>query len=319
MTSTPIALLGAGSWGRTIAAAISATPGISLSAIVTSSTKTRQPIDSEAPIFTDWRRAIDSTDSAGVVLALPPLNQAKFAVELIENGIPVMLEKPMSASIADADKIRNAAKQYGFTGLVNHLHIYAPAFRKLLISISDFTGPRSVRAVGGARGPYRNGWGPLWDWAAHDLAMTLSAIADEPAEISARADVPILVQDLKYQNFHIDLAFRDGSRALLHLGNAFDGKVREFCVSAGGSTGCYQETELGEISLCVDGLDTDEIFSSVKNRPLNASLITFAERIRLGGGIEDIEMGYLVVQLIDAAERSIHSGVPIPPGKWKRS
>jgi predicted dehydrogenase len=315
MTSTPIALIGAGPWGRTIAAAISATPGVSLAAVVSSSAQTGQTIDFGIPVFEDWRTAIDSTGASGVVLALPPMHQPKFAVELIEHGIPVMLEKPMSASVAGANAIRTAAGKHGFTGLVNHLHLYAPAFRKLLIEISSLTGTRTVRAVAGARGPWRGDWNPLWDWAGHDLAMALSAIDAEPVKISAHADAPIIAQNLRYQNFHIDLAFRDGSRALLHLGNAFEHKIREFYVSADGGSGCYRETELGETSLSIDGSDPGVICAGVESRPLNAALISFAARIRTGGSIEDIEMGALVVELIEAAERSIQSGVPISTGK----
>ena len=315
MTSTPISLLGAGPWGRTIVTAVAATPGISLAAIVSSNPETKQINDSGIPVFEDWQSAIDATDAAGVVLGLPPKHQSKFAVELIERGIPVMLEKPMAASISDAEAIHTAAETHGFTGIVNHLHVYAPAFRKLLTHLSSLTGPKTVRAIAGARGPFRSQWNPLWDWAPHDLAMALSAINAEPAEISAQADAPIIERNLRYQNFRIDLSFRDGSRALLHLGNAFEHKIRKFSVSAVDGTCCYKETEPGDISLSIDGSDPGVICTGVESRPLNAALISFAERIRSGGGIEDIKMGALVVRLIDAAERSIQSGAPVSTGK----
>ena len=51
--------------------------------------------------------------------------------------------------------------------------------------------------------------------------------------------------------------------------------------------------------------------NNIANRPLNAALITFADRIRDGGGIEDIELGMKVVRLIDAAEKSIRAEKPI--------
>ena len=311
MNAIPVVLLGAGPWGRTIAAAISATPEVSLAAVVSSSPETRQWLGAEIPVVSDWQTAIDATDARGVVMAIPPMHQAKFAVELIEHGIPVMLEKPMSASVADACAIRLAARKHGFTGLVNHLHVHAPYFRKLLAHISTLPGPKVVQSIAGARGPCRDQWSPLWDWAGHDLAMALSAIDSETIEISAQADVPVNEGDRQYQNFHIDLAFSDSSRAMFHLGNAFERKIREFCVSTDDGAGCYQETERGEITVSLNGVDADGISGIVKSRPLNAALITFAERIRRGGGIEDIEMGTVVVRLIDAAESSIRFREPI--------
>ena len=305
MNEIPIAVVGAGPWGRTISAAISLTPGISLAAIVSSRHKVPGAIDPAIPIVSDWREAAKRQHVAGFVLAIPPMHQTGVAIEMIESRIPVMLEKPMATSIKSATRIKLSALSREFCGLVNHLHIHAPAFKDLLNGLHVERGPKIIHATAGARGPIRADWSPLWDWASHDLAMVLSVIKSDPTEILATQEGETTEVGRWYQNYRIDLDFRDTSRAKLHVGNAFQKKLREFSVADGRTRICYQESEESQISVNIDGIEQPGRRNSIENQPLNAALITFANRIRNGGGIEDIELGERVVRLIDAAERSI--------------
>ena len=311
MTPTPVAIQGSGPWGRTVAAAIRATPGISLAAIVSANPETKATWDQATPVFPTWREAVDRTAAAGIVLAVPPAIQPGIAIELIENRIPVMLEKPMAVTVEDAVAIENAARRHGFTGVVDHLHLYASAFRALTEALVGQSGPRTVRAIAGARGPHRTGWSPLWDWAGHDLAMVLSAISSDPVEISAGVETEIVEDGKTYRNYRIGLTFRDGSQAALHVGSAFARKTREFCVEADGAELCYREDAGSAISLSVDGIRRTDVETGIESRPLNAALIAFAARIRGGGGLDDVKLGADVVRLIDAAERSAQSGVAV--------
>ena len=311
MTEIPVAVVGAGPWGRTMSAAISVTPGICLTAIVSSQNELHGVIDPEIPILGDWREAAEKLEVSGFILAIPPMHQTRVATEMIESRIPVMLEKPMAASVTDAVRIQLAAASHEFCGLVNHLHIYTPAFKNLLRVLSKKRGPITIYTTAGARGPYRANWSPLWDWASHDLAMVLSAIKSDPAQIFATQGRKIAGADGWHRNYLIELTFLDASRANLHVGNAFEKKLRKFTVTEGRSKICYRESEASQIAVYFDGMKQPNRQNPIKNRPLNAALITFTDRIRKGGGIEDIELGGRVVRLIDAAERSIRSKKPI--------
>ena len=311
MTPIPIAVVGAGPWGRTVATAISVTRGVSLAALVSSDRDVRMPVTSPVPVYRTWREAVEGTDVSVFVLAVPPMYQPKIARELIENGLPVMLEKPMATTVADAKSIRRGAETHGFTGLVNHLHLYAPAFRTLLARVADEPGERHIRTTAGARGPYRAGWTPLWDWAGHDFAMALSVVESAPVLISVVAGESLSEDGKYYRNYRIELEFGDGSRGEMHIGNAFDRKVREFHVGTHGTNYCYRETEAIRTSLSIDGVEISDIGINTESRPLNAALIAFASRIRDGGGMDDIILGEEVVRLIAAAEESLHSGRPV--------
>ena len=311
MIEVPVAVVGAGPWGRTICAAISVTPGIGVAAIVSSRHEMHRDIDPAIPIVGNWREAAEKQGVAGFILAIPPMHQTAVAIEIIESRFPIMIEKPMATSVTDAARIRLAAENYKFCGLVNHLHVYAPAFINLLSELAEKRGPKTIHATAGSRGPYRVSWSPLWDWAPHDLAMVLSVIKSDPAQILATQERKIADVGKSYRNYRIEITFLDASRANLVVGNAFEKKLREFIVTEERSKVCYRESETSQIAVYFDGLKHPSQQNTVENQPLNAALITFARRIRNGGGIEDIELGEKVVRLIDAAERSIRSNKQI--------
>ena len=72
MTEIPVAVVGAGPWGRTISAAISVTPGLCLSAVVSSQSAVHGVIDHELPVLGDWREAAEKRKVSGFILAIPP-------------------------------------------------------------------------------------------------------------------------------------------------------------------------------------------------------------------------------------------------------
>ena len=313
MTPTPIAVLGSGLWGRTVAAAIGATPGVSLSAIISTNRETNEAQGDATPVFRTWREALDQTATAGIVLAVPPSLQPEIAVELIENRLPVMLEKPMAMTVDAVAAIESAARTHGFSGVVDHLHVYAPAFKALTETLVGKPGPWTIHAAAGSRGPYRTGWSPLWDWAGHDLAMVLSTVNSDPKEIWAEVETEIVEDGKTFRNYQIDLSFDNGTQSALLVGSAFEKKTRQFRVEADGAEFCYRENDEGEISFSIDGVMRTDMETGIETRPLNAALIAFAARIDAGGGLDDISLGANVVRLIDSAEKSLQSGEAVRP------
>lgn len=73
---------------------------------------------------TDWRSLSEQVDA--VSLAVPTESHAAIACELLSNGIHVLVEKPISRTLAEADRMIAAAK--GGTILqVGHLERFNPA------------------------------------------------------------------------------------------------------------------------------------------------------------------------------------------------
>lgn len=117
----------------------------------------------------DWTSLISSKTCDGIIIATPPESHVDIAIECLKNNIPVMIEKPLSLSLDDALKL----KQYENNApiLVNHLHLFSPAFEKMcsMINPNEII---NIESVGCNKGPYRS-YSSLLDYGCHDIAMGL--------------------------------------------------------------------------------------------------------------------------------------------------
>jgi predicted dehydrogenase len=74
---------------------------------------------------TDWQSLIGRVDA--VSLAVPTESHAEIACGLLENGIHVLVEKPIARTLAEADDMIAAAKKSGAVLQVGHLERFNPA------------------------------------------------------------------------------------------------------------------------------------------------------------------------------------------------
>ena len=74
---------------------------------------------------TDWRTLIGVVDA--VSLATPTESHAEIACALLEAGIHVLVEKPISRTLEEADRMMEAARRGGATLMVGHLERFNPA------------------------------------------------------------------------------------------------------------------------------------------------------------------------------------------------
>ncbi len=120
----------------------------------------------------------------GALIATPSATHVELALPFIERGIATFIEKPMAMSIADAERIRDAANRSGAPIFIGHIHLYNPAFHvacELALTIG------SIRYVmcDWMNGRPRAGESVLWDWLPHILSMAQEMFGNEPESVSA--------------------------------------------------------------------------------------------------------------------------------------
>src|ERR687893_847504 len=73
----------------------------------------------------DWRTLVGEVDA--VSLATPTESHAEIACGLLEAGVNVLVEKPISRTLEEADRMIEAARRGGTTLMVGHLERFNPA------------------------------------------------------------------------------------------------------------------------------------------------------------------------------------------------
>ena len=128
-----IAIIGAGAMGREHAARIAANPRCRLLAVAdpapAAAIDGASRFDSVAGLLANHR-------PAGAIVATPTHLHASAAMACIEAGVPVLIEKPVAASVASGEAIASAAERPGVRVLVGHHRRYSPAMEAAQAAIA---------------------------------------------------------------------------------------------------------------------------------------------------------------------------------------
>ena len=188
-----VALIGAGAIGELRAAAVAQTPELSLVVVADVRATTAQTVADQhgGEATTDWQSAVTRLDVDLVIVSTPPNLHAKMALAAIGAGKHVLCEKPLAATLDDAERICDAADAAGIllkTGF-NHRYFPSMAFAKRLIDSGKLGDVISVHAYAGHPGGQEfghdwvhegtvTGGGSLVDNGIHILDLTRFFLGD---------------------------------------------------------------------------------------------------------------------------------------------
>ena len=118
-----------------------------------------------------------------VTIAVPTVAHAPVAMSFIERGVSVLIEKPLAASVDEADQLLEAAEQHGVTLAVGHTERFNPAVTAALPLVTD---PRFVEIHRLGTFPERSlDIDVVFDLMIHDLDLLLAAVPSEVVSVEA--------------------------------------------------------------------------------------------------------------------------------------
>ena len=152
---------------------------------------------------TDYREVIGEVDAA--IVAVPTIAHAEIGCALLEAGIDVLIEKPIAPTLAEADRLVEAAARNGRILQVGHLERFNPAVIALekaatlplffeIHRMSVFT-PRSLDVD------------VVLDLMIHDLDIVLALARGKMKEIRA-AGISILSPKVNIANVRLRIRRR---------------------------------------------------------------------------------------------------------------
>jgi predicted dehydrogenase len=123
-----------------------------------------------ARAFPDHAALLPLVDAA--VIAVPTENHHAVALDFLQRGIPLLIEKPLASTLAQAEEIVGLAERQRVPLQVGHIERFNPAFEELLRRPLR---PRYVRAerLGGYSGRSTD-VGVVFDLMIHDLDLLLA-------------------------------------------------------------------------------------------------------------------------------------------------
>lgn len=192
-----IALVGAGQIGRAHAERVRASDECRLAALA-------DPADQAAelaqawgvPWFADLAALLAAARPDGVILATPNAQHADGALQCLAAGVPVLVEKPIAGTLADAQRIADAARASGVPVLVGHHRRHSAHIAAARQAIDSGRLGRLIAVQGSAlfvkpddyfqQAPWRSqpGGGPVLINLVHEID-SLRTLVGELCEVSA--------------------------------------------------------------------------------------------------------------------------------------
>jgi len=178
------AVLGVGHLGQHHARLLAAMEGVELVAVV----DTRPGRAEEIGAKFGARALSDPTDLTldaidAVTIAVPTAAHTAVALPLIERGVAVLVEKPLAASLADADRLIEAAERRGVIFAAGHTERFNPA---VVAALPLVTEPRFIEVHRLGTFPERSlDIDVIFDLMIHDLDLLMAAVKSEVTSIEA--------------------------------------------------------------------------------------------------------------------------------------
>ena len=228
MQRTKVAVIGAGSFGKNHARAYSELQNegaaVELVAVVDADLARAREHAAKysVPAYSSVEELLKNAKPDAVSVAVPTIHHAAVARQLMEAGVDVLIEKPIAATLAQADEILSLATQHNRVGMVGHLERFNPAVRATVPllnhpmffevhRLSVFT-PRALDVD------------VVLDLMIHDIDIVLS-FANSPVKEIRAVGLPILSSKVDICN--VRLEFDSGCVANLTASRVSTERVRK--------------------------------------------------------------------------------------------
>jgi predicted dehydrogenase len=183
MDKARTAVIGAGKMGAIHAKVYDQLPESTLAAIIDIDGDKAERLAREynCATYTDYRQILGEVDA--VTIAAPTVCHLELAKVFIENSVPVMIEKPLAATVEEGREIVALAKRHNCPAAVGHSERCNPvvqAMKRLDIE------PKFIEATRISPYPFRStDVGVVLDVMIHDIDIILSLAASSIKEVDA--------------------------------------------------------------------------------------------------------------------------------------
>lgn len=229
------ALIGYGYWGPNLLRNLSKHPCVEVKYVCDLYLNNLNKAKSDYPNITvtpDYKKIINNKEVTCVVIAVPTIKHFRISKEFILAGKNVLVEKPMTTTVQEAQELVRLAAEKKVILCVDHPYIFSEPIKKIksLIDRNKLGRLYYYNSIRANLGRIDKSTNVFVDLAPHDLAM-LDYLLDkkEPLEVYARGSSHILGKSI--ESGSIFLKYNDGFVANIHLSWLSPIKIRHITLA----------------------------------------------------------------------------------------
>jgi predicted dehydrogenase len=323
-----VGVIGYGYWGPNLVRNFAEAPGSQIVAVSDlrserlAQAKTRYPA---VRTTTDCRDLIADPTIDAIAIATPVSTHFELAMQALQAGKHVLVEKPLAATSGQAIRLIEEADRRNRLLMVDHTFVYTGAVRKiqeLVVSngLGDIYYYDSVRVN---LGLFQHDVNVIWDLAVHDVAIMDYVLPSQPCAVSATgmSHVPGEPENIAY----LTLFFDGCLIAHIHVNWLAPVKVRRTLIGGSRKMIVYDDLEPSEkVKVYDKGITVNESPESIyrmligyrtgdmwapqldMTEALRTEALHFIQCVEEGEHpITDGEAGLRVVRILEAATQSM--------------
>jgi predicted dehydrogenase len=277
-------------------------------------------------VTTNYAALYERRDIDAVALATPVSTHFQMGMRALEAGKHLLLEKPITLCVAEAEQMVEFAEREGLSLMVDHTFVYTGAVRKIkqFMNQGDLGDPMYFDSVRVNLGLFQRDTNVIWDLAAHDISIMNYLLDVEPLTVSAIGSRHFNgMEDIAY----ITVIFPNNMIAHFHVNWISPVKVRKILLGGTKKMVVYDDMEASDkVKVYNKGVEVNgneslykvlvqyrlgDMFAPSIDQTEALSLMVkeFVDSINMRRSpLTDGVAGAKVVRILEAAERSLRSG-----------
>ena len=332
-----LAVIGAGYWGPNLVRTALATPALRLEWLCDLNVQRARAVLGQYTTV----RATDSYDQilgdpgvAAVAIATPAATHFDLVRAALEAGKHVLVEKPLTPSVAEGEKLATLAREAGLVLMCDHTYCYTPVVQRIreLVRSGDIGEIQFVDSVRINLGLVQPDVDVLWDLAPHDLSILDFVLPEDVVPVAVAAHVNDPISAGRACLGYLSVWLSNGALAHIHVNWLSPTKIRTTVFGGSRRTIVWDDTNpAGRLSVHDRGIDRlhagdlpederrqalisyrtgDTLVPALPEREALMSVMAeFSAAISEGRQpLTDSRAGLRVLALLEAASRSADSG-----------
>lgn len=279
----------------------------------------------------DYQSVLEDESVEAIAIATPVASHFELASKALDHHKHVFIEKPMTRTSLQAEKLVLKAKELDLILMVDHTFLYTSAVEKMAEiihsgSLGEVLYFDSVRIN---LGLFQSDVNVIWDLAPHDLSIMLHLMKERPVSVLARG----------LDHFHkgmenmayMTLGFAEKIMANFHVSWLSPVKVRHIIIGGSRRMIVYDDMESDEkvkvFDKGVEYSEEEEVRNQarIQYRTGDIHVPALQNKEALAGELKhfidciihskkplsDGEEGLWVVKILEAADESLRSGITV--------
>lgn len=319
-----IGIIGYGYWGPNLVRNFAETSAATVAAVADLDSAKLELVQRRYPAVkttTDYRDLIADPSIDAIAVATPVNSHFELGMAALKAGKHLWVEKPMTETSYQAQKLVDEAERRGLVLIVDHTFIYTGAVRKMgdIIKGGDLGRVYYYDSIRVNLGLFQRDVSVISDLAVHDFSILEYLLDEHPVAVSASgtSHFPGSAENLAF----ITLFYDSGAIAHTNVSWLAPVKVRQILIGGSNKMIVYDDLEPSEkikvydkgVSVCEDarqmvGYRTGDMWAPqlAVTEALRVEGEHFVDCIEHGKVPEtDGRLGVRVVELIEAATSSM--------------